>query len=408
MQNQLFTLALGLTPPWAVESIDFDAAQGRIDLTLNFPKGSRFTCPECGTAELPTHDTNERTWRHLDFFQHQAYLHARVPRVRCDACGVKQVAVPWSRPGSGFTLLFEALALELAQHMAVSPAAKLLRIQADSLWRILGHYVESAREDQVLTGVRAIGIDETSRQKGHQYVTTFCDLDTSRLLFVAPGKASDTIGRFCADFEARGGDLQRVQEVATDMSAAFIAGVREMLPDAQLTFDRYHVMAVVNAAVDAVRRQEVREEPVLKRSRYLFLKNQESLSPKESRRFESIRTLDLKTVQAYHLKTTFQRFFGLTDEQEADTFLSDWLGWAKDSRLGPMVEAAYTIERHAQGILAYIRSRVTNGVTEGLNSKIKAAARRAYGFKTFEYYRTVIYLVAGKLRMPTLRPTLSC
>lgn len=293
MQNQLFTLALGLTPPWAVESIDFDAAQGRIDLTLNFPKGTRFTCPECGTAELPTHDTNERTWRHLDFFQHQAYLHARVPRVRCDACGVKQVAVPWSRPGSGFTLLFEALALELAQHMAVSPAAKLLRIQADSLWRILGHYVESAREDQVLTGVRAIGIDETSRQKGHQYVTTFCDLDTSQLLFVAPGKASDTIGRFCADFEARGGDLQRVQEVATDMSAAFIAGVREMLPDAQLTFDRYHVMAVVNAAVDAVRRQEVREEPVLKRSRYLFLKNQESLSPKESRRFESIRIGDL-------------------------------------------------------------------------------------------------------------------
>ncbi|GAG63643.1 unnamed protein product, partial [marine sediment metagenome] len=114
--NDLFQLALGITSPWFVASSDFDAANKRLDIRIDFHSGSRFACPDCNTDGCTVHDTTEKTWRHLDFFQHQAFLTARVPRVTCTRCGVRQVGVPWARKGSGFTLLFEALAMTLATH----------------------------------------------------------------------------------------------------------------------------------------------------------------------------------------------------------------------------------------------------------------------------------------------------
>lgn len=405
---QLFQMALGLQPPWTVSSVEFNPAKGKVDITLSFPKGSRFACPDCQKPGLGAHDTTERTWRHLDFFQHQAFLHAKVPRVGCDVCGVKQVAVPWARPGSGFTLLFEALTIQLAKHMAVTAVASLVRAHPDSVWRILGQYVEKARQEQDLSSVTTLGIDETSQKKGHRYVTTFCDLGTSRVLFVTEGKDKATIKAFVEDFEARGGIIDDIEEVCTDMSAAFINGVAEEMPDAALTFDRYHVMAIVNKAVDEVRRQEVKNQPLLKKSRYLFLKNEQNLSAKQAERFESLKGLDLKTVRAYHLKVALQRFFTLTDEAEAEAYLKKWFFWATHARLPAMADAAWTIKRHWNGVLHFIQSRVTNGTTEGINNKIKEAAKRAYGYKTFENYRTIIYLIAGKLNLPTLLPTRSC
>lgn len=345
--RDLFQMALGLEAPWTVSDVAFDKPQGRLDLTLSFPKGSRFRCPECGQPDQPVYDTQERTWRHLDFFQFQAYLHAKVPRTNCTKCGVKQVSLSWTRPGSGFTLLFEALILQLAPHMAVTAVADIAQVHPDSVWRILAHYVEQARQDQGLDDVSALGIDEVSRLKGHDYVTTFCDLDGRRVLFVAEGRTASTIKAFTDDFKARGADPTQILESCTDMCGPFLKGIAENLPDAEITFDRYHVMALVNRAVDEVRRSEVK-----------------------------------------------RRDF-------AAAYLKKWFWWATHSRLPQMREVAYTIKRHWDGILRFVKSRITNGITEGLNGKIKATARRAYGFKSFSRYRTVIYLVAGQLNLPT-------
>lgn len=401
LDRDLMQMALGLEEPWMVSEVTFNKEDGRLDIYLTYPKGSRFPCPCCTQCDQGVYDTQDRTWRHLDFFQHQAYLHANVPRVQCGKCGVKQVAVSWARPGSGFTLLFEALTLQLAKHMAVTAVAEIVRAHPDSVWRIVGHYVERARQAQDLSQVTELGIDEVSRLKGHDYVTTFCDLSEGRVLYVAEGRTAKTIGEFAEDFKARGADPSQIDEVCTDMCGPFMKGIAESLPQAEITFDRYHVMALVNKALDEVRRTEVKNNTILKRTRYVFLKNEENLTAKQNAKLESLKALDLKTIRAYHIKVALQRLWAYKRRDFAEAYLKKWFWWATHSRLPQMRAVAHTIRRHWDGILRFIKSRITNGTTEGLNSKIKEAARRAYGFKTFRNYRTIIYLVAGRLNLPT-------
>jgi transposase len=143
--THLLQLALGLTPPWTVTGADFDADRRQLDIHIDFPAGSRFACPQCGAAGCPAHDTAAMSWRHLNFFQHQAYLNARVPRVKCEACGVRKVSVPWARDGSGFTLLFEALVMAMIRAMPVKAAERRVGEHDTRLWRVIHHYVEEAR-----------------------------------------------------------------------------------------------------------------------------------------------------------------------------------------------------------------------------------------------------------------------
>jgi transposase len=400
-RHELFDLALGLETPWAVTEVRFDVQARRLDLTVDFTQGSRFPCPVCGHAGCPVHDTKRRTWRHLDFFQHQTFLTARVPRVTCADCGVHQVAVPWAREGTGFTSLCETRFLDLARQMPVSGVATEARVHPDSVWRILRYYVEAALARQDLSGVTAVGLDECSKQKGHQYLTTFCDLDHARVVFVTEGKAADTVSRFSAHLAAHRGDPAQVTQVCCDMAPAYISGVETALPQAGITFDRYHVMALVNRAVDEVRRAEAREVEGLKATRYLWLKNPEALTLTQQAAFRAVKQLDLKTGRAYHIKLALRRFWDFRYPKVAARYLRRWYFWATHSRLVPVIEAANAIRRHWAGVLAFIRSRITNGIVEGLNSKIKTALKRAYGFKTFETYRTIIYLIAGKLDLPT-------
>jgi transposase len=160
--NDLFQLALGITSPWFVASSEFDAAKRRLDIALDFKSGARFDCPACNASGCPVHDTVEKTWRHLDFFQHQAFLTARTPRISCTKCGVRLVAVPWARPGSGFTLLFEGFAMALAMHMPIRTAAGFLKITDKRMWRVVFHYVGAAVARMDLSRVRRVAIDETA------------------------------------------------------------------------------------------------------------------------------------------------------------------------------------------------------------------------------------------------------
>ena len=167
----LFQLALALVPPWLVKACNFDAAKKRLDIEIDFARGGRFPCPHCAKADCPVHDTSMQQWRHLDFFQHQAYLHARTPRITCPDCGVKQIAVPWARPDSGFTLLFEALTMTLVTHMPVAAVARLVGEHDTRLWRIINHYVEAALARLDLADLRRVCIDETAAKRGHNYIS---------------------------------------------------------------------------------------------------------------------------------------------------------------------------------------------------------------------------------------------
>jgi transposase len=159
VDSDLFGRALGLQAPWRVEGVEFDEAARRLNLTLGFARGTRFECSECDRADCKVHDVSEKTWRHLDFFEHQAFLTARVPRVECPEHGVHLVALPWARPGSGFTLLFEALTMALCAQMPVRAVADLVGEHDTRVWRIVHHYVDQAREREDLSGVSRIGIE---------------------------------------------------------------------------------------------------------------------------------------------------------------------------------------------------------------------------------------------------------
>ena len=175
----LFTSALGLQAPWSVQKVELDTVRRRIDFDL-ICNASRLACPHCGASDQGVHDRLSREWRHLDFFQFEAWLHADVPRIACSACAkTTQIDVPWAREGSGFTALFEALALSLCQELPVRQAAALLRCSDKQLWRRIEHYVSAARALDDMSEVSIVGIDETSLRKGQNYITVVHDLDGS-------------------------------------------------------------------------------------------------------------------------------------------------------------------------------------------------------------------------------------
>lgn len=402
----LLDAALALQEPWSVETATFDPDEGRLDIEVVFARGSRFDCPECSVAGCAVHDTVERTWRHMDFFQHKAFLHARVPRVRCAEHGVLTVPVPWAREGSGFTLLFEALVCSLAPHMPISRLAAQLREHDTRIWRVLRHYVERARAREDHSDVTVVGVDETSSRRGHNYVSVFMDLTPGRrrVLYACEGRDAAAVGAFALDLQAHGGDPDRVTHVCCDMSAAYISGIAASLTNAQITFDRYHLIAQLNKAVDLVRRTEAKERPELKGTRYVWLKNHESLSDRQIQDLAWLTrpSMRLDTMRAWRWKADFDAFF-LQDSEHAEAYLTRWCRGAIRSRLEPLKDFVRLVERHWHGILAWHQAPISNGVLEATNSLIQAAKRKARGYRNVDNLICMIYLVAGRLPLPTPR-----
>jgi transposase len=402
MQDRdLFALALGLGKPWYVSSVEFEPERKRLELQIDFERGGVFPCPECGTAGCKAYDTEERTWRHLNFFQYETHLRARMPRVRCERCdGVKPVAAPWARPGSGFTLLFEALVMTMAAHMPIRAIARLMGVTDMRLWRVIDHYVEQARAGRDDSQVRRLGIDETSRRRGHDYISVFVDLDRAKVLYVTEGKDATTVSRFAEDLVDHGGDPEQIEEVCIDMSAAFIKGVGDALPNAALTFDKFHVTKLIGDAVDKTRREERSSHPELKGQRYAILRNPDTMNDAQ---LEFASTLLLtqsavKTARAFHLKLAFADFWN-QPAPFAEIYLKKWCDWALRSRVPAMVQAARTLKQHWHGVLRWFESRITNGLLEGINSLIQSAKTRARGFSSTRNFANIIYLIAGKLEL---------
>jgi transposase len=408
--ESLFTVALGLIPPWQVLDIQFDPEKGRIDFEVGFASGAKFSCPSCDEAGQGVHDTRHRTWRHLNFFQYQAFIHADLPRVRCSTCGkTTQVTPPWSRPGSGFSLLMEALLVVLAKQMPVRAVAQLLGLSDGQIWRVLDHYVEAARAQEDFSGVQRVGLDETASRRGHNYISLFHDLVARRLLFACEGREKTVVKAFVGDLEAHGGQVGNIDAICIDMSTSYIAGVGEFLPDAEVTFDPFHVVAIVNKAVDQVRRQEVKDEPLLKKTRYLWLRNEKSRTAKQQEKFDSLPKSRLKTARAWQIKVSLQEIYQECKTiAEAEQALAKWYSWAIRSRLDPIKEAARTIRRHWNGILSWFDGHLNNGGVESTNSLIQAVKARARGYGTVRHLITMAYLVAGKLAHLPASPYTRC
>lgn len=405
----LFGIALGITPPWEVTAVAFSKESNRLDITIDFQRGATFACPVCGSP-APAYDTTEKEWRHLNFFQYEAYLHARVPRINCpnEGCGVKQVTVPWARAGSGFTLLFEALVMAMCRDLPVKVMSRLFTVTDTRLWRVIQAYVDKARAAEDYSDVTRIGADETFAKRGRDdnFVTFFFDLDKRKLLFGTKGKDNETVKRFVADLEAHGGDPQKVTDAAIDMSKAFIKGVKEQLPNAVVTFDPFHVIKLMNDKLAKIRADEARLFPaILKKSRYLFLKNPENLSESEEQRLDAIiASQNLKSSEAYLHKLNLQNVYFAESRTEAENLLTRWHRKAAKSSIHLIRNMAETVKEHWNGILSHFESKLTSGFLEGINSLIQSAKTRARGYRNLDNMIAIAYVIAGKLNFKSVHP----
>lgn len=404
-QKALFSLALGLTEPWFVDSIQFSVEQKRLDIHIDFKRGSAFTL-QGSSGMHKVYDTVEKTWRHLNFFQHECYLHCRTPRVKEDSGFVRLVEPPWAGKSSGFTLLFEALLLQLLTAMPVAEVSRIVSVSDDKLWRLLERYVDLARMQQDFSAVQSVGMDETSRCKGHDYITLFVDMEQRKTLYIAEGKDAATIPCFLIDLMSHGGKPEQIKRLCMDMSPAFISGAQGNLPQAEITFDKFHTIKLVNEAVNDVRKEEVKEEPLLRKARYVLLKNKENLTPKQRvhRELLDAKGFRLKSYRAMRMREYFQEAYKAEDEKTFRERIYRFYWWASHSRMKPMVKVAKMLKSHWKGVMNWFRYRENNGILEGFNSLIQAAKAKARGYRTAKNLKIIAYLLTAKLDFSSINP----
>jgi transposase len=412
--ESLFTAALGLQAPWVVEKVDLNTAKHRIDFEVGY-REARLACPQCGASDQPIHDRNRRSWRHLDFFQFEAWLHAEVPRVGCTVCGkTTQIPVPWAREGSGFTLLFEALSLTLCQGLPVRQAAQMLRVRDKQLWRRIKHYVAQARAKQDMSSVSLVGIDETSLKRGHDYITVVHDLDAKRLLFATPDNDHKTVEQFAVDLEAHGGERAAIAHACIDMSAAYAKGIGKSLPNAQISYDRYHVVALANKAMDQVRKAEWKTDServhealgdLTARERRSILwamrRNPSGWSNRQANAMHWLKRANLKSARAWRLKMGLREVFARArshnDVTQAAVDMKRWISWARRSRLDPFKRLGATLKEHFEGVVRGMLDHRSNAFVEAMNGLLQQAKRAARGFRTATNFIAIAYLRLGKL-----------
>jgi transposase len=405
----LFTHALGNISPWEVKDITFSKnAKGisELQLTLNFEAGSLFI-NEKGES-VKAYDTEWYEWRHLNFFEHNCIIKARVPRIADGNGTYKRCKVPWSNQMNGFTLKFEAHILSLIKlEMPISGVGRLVGEEDKRIWRVLARYVTKAREVEDYTNITEVGIDETSERKGHNYVTVGVDLPNRRVFDVQNGKDKEAVAGLGRFLDEHGSHKENVKQVSIDMSPSFIAGCTETFTNAAITFDHFHVTKEVNKAMDELRKLERKENVELKGHKYLFLKNSKALSEKRKAELELLAHTYPKLGEGYRLKEQFKEFWLMTDVVEATAFLEAWCTRAIDSKIIPFAKAVKTIKSHWSGIINYVKSQISNGILEGINSKIQLAKKRARGYRNQNNFITIILFTCGKLKLDWVHCKLS-
>jgi len=396
--EELFTAALGLGRQWRVAQCRFEGEPKRLELRLEHVPGEHFECPVC-KASCGIHDTIERRWRHLNFFQYRCELVAKVPRTWCRTDGVHQVPVPWAREGSGFTLMMEALVMLLSAEMPVNAIADLIDEHDTRLWRIMRHYVEQAHAKSDWSAVRRIAVDETSSRRGRHYVTNVLDAANSRLLLMVEGRGVQSIGAFAEALRLHGGDPSQIEAIAMDMSTSYVKGASQYFPQATIVFDKFHVMVLAGNALEQVRFQLPREGAQLKGAMWSLRGNAWNLSPERQAHRQGLCRQYTQLGRAMSLREALQAIFANSDRQVAEAELRWWCGWAARSRLWSFRHLAMTIRALWDGIMAYFDTKLTSGAIEAVNGIIQLAKRMARGFKNFAYFRTAAYLRAGQLNL---------
>lgn len=405
MSAKLFESALGITNPWFIGSVKFDEAAKTLTILIDFEVGSRFEVSGFEGAH-GAHDTVNKTYRHLNFFQHECHLLVRTPRVKLPNGSVRMVEPDFAGRLNGFTLLFEALILMLSAQM---PFAAVSRIVGESPHRVLAvceKYVDMACGMADHSDVTALAIDETSRAKGQSYVTLVADAHARRVLFVSEGRDAKTIKELASYLQTHGCPAENITQASIDMSPALISGLTKHLPNARITFDKFHIIGHASAAVDKMRRIEQKTDKSLKGMRWTLLKDTSKLRPKAAADLDTlIAKMNVKrTARAWSYKEQLREILQRKQVRVVRSMLEHWCLCVMRSKVEPMKEVARMIRTHLEGIVAWTQTRQTNGFLEAINGLFQASKRRARGFTRLSTIKTVIFLIAGKLDFHAINP----
>jgi transposase len=406
---KFFEQMLGLREPWGVKSVKLDLPGQKVVVEVEVKPGTVWG--DEGEL-LPVHGWEEREWRHLDTMQFETVIRARVPRVRRrkydeggEACGwiTEMVAVPWAGPRSRWTLLFEAWSLRVLEASeSVQAACVLLRLHWESAHTIMQRAVERGLERRSLEEVDLVGIDEKSFGRGHDYVTVCNDLKRGRVLEVVRERTTEAarMALQCLGPEQSG----KVEAACLDMSAAFEKALIMEMPWALRVFDRFHISKLLGEAVDKVRRAEHKAltlagDDILKGSRYDWLYDPANLNAARLSRLNGMLEADLRTGRAYGYRINFGDFWSCSGRDEGRAFFKTWYRSAIASRLQPIKAVARTLKAHLEGLLNYFSYRISNAMSEGLNSAIQKLKATARGFRNFSHFRTRILFFLGQLTL---------
>jgi len=398
----LYQQILGVQEPWRVDRVDLQLDQGEVHVWVFLPPKTRWVCPEC-LERAPIHDHQDRSWRHLDTCQYKTVVHARVPRLKCPNHGIRQLQVPWAERGVRFTALFEALVIGWLRHASILAVSRQFALSWDEVSGIMERAVRRGLARRQAEVVTHLGIDETSFQKRHEYVTVVSDLEQGRVLFVADDRKRESIDRFwegCTPEQKQG-----VEAVAMDMWEPYIRSTLDHVPGAEdkIVFDKFHVAKHAGDAVDKVRRDEHRElradgKDWLKGTKHDWLRNPRNFALDKWRAFlKRMRHHHLRTARAWAIKENLMTLFDYVYPGVADRHFQEWFRWARRSHLDPVKKLALTLKRHWHNIRTYFRHHITNAGAESINSLIQRAKAMARGFRNRDRFRMVILFHCGGL-----------
>jgi transposase len=405
MDNAIFAAALGITKPWFIDNLSFDTSKQLLTICIDFEKGSQFACPDVEGAH-PVYDSRTKRYRHLNFFQHECYLEVRVPRIKLPDGHITLIDPPWAGKLSGFTLLFEALILALCREMPFAAVARLVGMSWHRVHAICTRYVDLALEQADLSELKSVAIDETSRHKGQDYITVVADADERKVIFVDEGHGANTIAHFAAELLLHGSDPGRIESASIDMSPAYIRGVTDYLPNADITFDKFHVIANASKALDRTRAIEQRTDTSLKGLRWTLLKDRNSLNAEQCTDLNAViaAVVSKRTARAWVYREQLRAILSRKQVNVMRRMLHQWCTNVNRSKVEPMKKVAAMIRGHMEGIVQMARSRQTNGFIEALNGLFQAAKRKARGYGRLITIRTVLFLIAGKLDFAEINP----
>lgn len=407
--NKFFEKLLKVKDPWFVDRVEMNEAGNRVDVYVNHHNPISVACPECGEFFAPYDHSPERVFQHLNTCEYQTFVHIRLPRVKCDKHGVKQIHSELGGKNSHLTFSMEKHLLAMAGECSISAITRLTGLSWDRILHCIEKAVTRGLKRKPKKIPERIAVDEKSFAKGHKYETLVCDHEEGTVEYVTDKNTEKSLESYYEQFTEE--EKESVKVITMDMWVPYISATQCHIPESEkkIVFDRYHVMTYMTKAVDTVRKMEhalLKEEgnECLKGTKYLWLWNYENIPEWRKNEFHELQNTDLNVSRAWAIKENLRHLWDYHSEGWARRFFKKWYFWATHSRLKPVIKAAQTIKDHFENIVTYVHHHITNALVEGLNSKIEKVKRMAYGFRNREHYKMMIYFHCGGLDLSPSQP----